>query len=720
MAGHAVQRGGSTGVVEETGQGLFSSRDERRSLPFAQRLLWLVLSLTLPALAIAAGGLYSAYDAEKSATEEILLQTARTLALHLDRELGKLETSLQTVVQQPLPLAGEYDNLRRRTNEQTLLEGVRIAVGRANGDVIYSESETLSALARTPARQHALQDALTTGKPVLSIQPAPTGDGRVVIIDAPSPPGRSERHVLSAEISPPVLARFLTGSSIGSSEWHGAAAGPLGDIVARTRGDTLFNRSLPPPALQARMALHNEGVLNLKLEGQTTSTAVFSKTPRYGWYFILAYPQHRLQAAFNRSLAWLGALALVAALGLVHVIYLSRQLLRPVARLTTSTQRLARGDIIPAHRTGVTEFDDVQRALRDASQQLARRNAERDQVETMLRASEQRLRLAMEASELGAWSFDPNTNELTGSERSRVLMGMPTGRLDMEHLSNVLHAANRAEHQAAITAGIQGREPFVVEICVEWPDDTVHWIEVRGRPVMRSSGLPTVVGLVQEITERRTAADRQRMLLRELNHRVKNSLATVQSIALLTRRSTAPDHAWEAFEDRLVGLAKTHDLLTASDWRGAWLDEALAAELHPYQNAAHTRIVAEGPRLRLRPRATLTLCMCFHELATNAAKYGALSTDAGRVSVRWTVTQAQDGEPGRLFLQWIESSGPAVEPPTRQGLGSRLLDRGLRRELGGVVDMNFMSTGLECSIELPLEAITAGKNDGAIPIDPDD
>lgn len=688
---------------------LFADREERRSLPFAQRLLWLVISLIVPALLIAASGLYSAYDAEKNATEDILQQTARTLTLHLDRELQKLETSVHVVVQNPLPPEGAHETLRRRVDEQTLLEDVGIAVSRADGKTDFSESPTLTALQDTPARHRAMQDALVAGRPVISIHPAPAAEGRVVIIDAPFPGEGAERRLLSVEIGSSVLSRFLAGNGFGSSEWHGAAAGPLGDIVARTRtgAGAAFSDDIAPPALRVLMGQRDAGVVNLEQRGQPSYTAVFSKTPRYGWYFILAYPQHRLEAAFNRSLAWLGALALVAVLGLLHVIYLSRQLLRPVARLTAATRRLARGDIIPAHRTGVTEFDDVQRALRDASQQLSRRNAERDQVEAMLRASEQRLRLAMEASELGAWSFDPEINELTGSDRSRILMGVPAGRLTLNVLESVLHPDHRKEHYTALTSGITGRQPFVIEVCVEWPDATSHWIEVRGRPVMRASGQPTVVGLVQEITERRTAADRQRMLLRELNHRVKNSLATVQSIALLTRRSTAADQAWEAFEERIVGLAKTHDLLTASEWRGAWLDAALASELRPYQNAAHTRISMEGPRIRLHPRATLTLCMCFHELATNAAKYGALSTDAGRVEVQWAKPETADDVPQQLVLTWVESNGPPVVPPTRQGLGSRLLDRGLRRELGGVVEMTFAPTGFTCRIMLPIDAIIA-------------
>lgn len=679
---------------------------DRPSLPFATRLLWLVLSIIVPATLIAAGGLYSAYDAEKSATEELLLRATRTLSGQLDVEFSKLQAAIQSVARPPPDGADMATTVRRRLREHDVLGEAAFVIAPLEGPPVAVSGDLPASLNDGASRLNARLRAQQTGTPLISAHHPVAGAGPDMLIDAPLPGGDGQPLFITLKLSATVVTRFMRSGSLGGSDWNGAAMTPDGLVIGRASDEPLFSSAFAPPGLLARMRETTEDVVHLNQPGQPAITMVFSRTPNHDWYYVVTYPQHRLRAALTRSLASLGALGVVALIGLAHIFYLSRQLVRPVSRLTSAARRLARGDVIPVVHTGVTEFDDIQQALREASQQVAARNQERDQVETMLRASEQRLRLAMEASELGAWSYDPAKNELVGSERSRVLLGLPPGRVDLEALADVLLPARREEQRAALFAAIRGQAPFILEMCVQWPDGSVHWIEVRGRPVMRANGPPTVVGVVHEITERRTAADRQRVLMRELNHRVKNSLATVQSIALLTRRSAAPEHAWEAFEERLVGLAKTHDLLTASDWRGAFLADAVQAELQPYQSPDQTRITISGPRLRLHPRATLTLCMCFHELATNAAKYGALSCDGGRLSVTWRIDAEAGAEPV-LRLEWAETGGPPVAPPTRQGLGSRLLDRSLRRELGGSVDMEWAAAGLRCRVALPVRAIAA-------------
>ncbi|MFC0283992.1 sensor histidine kinase [Camelimonas abortus] len=679
---------------------------DRRSLPFATRLLWLVLSIIIPATLIAAGGLYSAYDAEKSATEELLLRATRTLAGHLDLEFAKLLEAAGAATATTPEDEDIVAVVRERLHRRGVLEGASFIISLPTGAVAATSGDLPATLNAHPRRRAPLRRALHSGAPEISAFLAGDVGEPLILIDSPFPEHDGRQLLLTVDVTPLLARRLAADGAPGDRDWIGAVVAPDGMVLARTQEGALFANAMGPPGLLERMRARDEDVMQLQEEGSSSAaTVAFSRTPGHDWRYVVTYPQHRLRAAYNRSLAALAALGVVAILGLAHIYYLSRQLVRPVSRLTAAARCLARGETIPMSPTGVTEFDDIQAALRDAGQQVAARNAERDQVEAMLRASEQRLRLAMEASELGAWSYDPAKNELVGSERSRALLGLPPGRIDLETLTCALAPERREEQRAALVAAVRGREPFIMEICVQWPDGSRRWIEVRGRPVMRANGPPTVVGVVHEVTERRTAADRQRLLMRELNHRVKNSLATVQSIALLTRRSTSPEEAWEAFEKRLIGLAKTHDLLTASDWRGAWLDDAINAELQPYQSPDHARISAFGPRLRLHPRATLTLCMCFHELATNAAKYGALSRDSGRVSVTWRIEERPPG--GVLALEWRESGGPPVKAPQRKGLGSRLLDRSLQRELGGVVTMDWAPDGLRCRMELPLKAIVA-------------
>jgi len=202
-----------------------------------------------------------------------------------------------------------------------------------------------------------------------------------------------------------------------------------------------------------------------------------------------------------------------------------------------------------------------------------------------------------------------------------------------------------------------------------------------------------------DISERRRAADQRAVLLQELNHRVKNSLATVQSIAAQTLRYTDTREAFQqTFTARLMALAKTHDLLTKNDWETASMRELLLAELAPYGGNESSRFALDGKDVQLTSPVALALGLVFHELATNAVKYGALSVPSGRIEIGWKI---DDGE-HRLRWHWIETGGPAVKKPSRRGMGSRVIERGLMHEFGGEALIDFDPSGVRCSIDMPL------------------
>ena len=206
-------------------------------------------------------------------------------------------------------------------------------------------------------------------------------------------------------------------------------------------------------------------------------------------------------------------------------------------------------------------------------------------------------------------------------------------------------------------------------------------------------------GALREEIRRGLALQAQQVtMLHELNHRVKNTLATVQALA----RQSRAGEGGAGLEARILSLSKTHDLLTREDWSGASLCEVLENELRPYRTGAD-HIVLDGPDVSLTPRYVLALGMTVHELTTNAAKYGALSMSDGRVRVTWSLGESGTGTP-RLRLSWEESGGPPVSPPTRSGFGTRLISGGVRRELDGLVDLAFEPDGLCCRLDVPLEA----------------
>lgn len=204
--------------------------------------------------------------------------------------------------------------------------------------------------------------------------------------------------------------------------------------------------------------------------------------------------------------------------------------------------------------------------------------------------------------------------------------------------------------------------------------------------------------LRSEVANGRSLQAQQVTMLHELNHRVKNTLATVQSLA---RQARGGSGGAENLEQRILALSKTHDLLTRDAWTGASLREILENELGPYRNSVD-HFVLQGPDVELPPRHVLALGMTFHELTTNAAKYGALSTPDGRIDVAWQIVPGNDdGE--RLQVRWTESGGPPVEPPTRRGFGTRLIAGGVQRELDGEVSLSYEVTGFRCSLEVPVE-----------------
>ncbi|HET6520013.1 MAG TPA: HWE histidine kinase domain-containing protein [Geminicoccaceae bacterium] len=227
--------------------------------------------------------------------------------------------------------------------------------------------------------------------------------------------------------------------------------------------------------------------------------------------------------------------------------------------------------------------------------------------------------------------------------------------------------------------------------------------------------------LQREIDERRRAQEQQQLLLRELNHRVRNTLATVQSLVTQTLLSSpAPEAFAEAFTGRLMALAHVHTALTQSNWRGATLRGLALAELAPYRSSeGRDNVAIEGDAVSLPPQPALALSLALHELATNAAKHGALSVPEGRVGLSWSVRDTPDG--AQLAVEWVESGGPPVAPPSRRGFGTRLIERIVAHELGGSSRLEFREEGVRCEVRMAVgglveEEASPGPSPDGIPI----
>jgi len=321
---------------------------------------------------------------------------------------------------------------------------------------------------------------------------------------------------------------------------------------------------------------------------------------------------------------------------------------------------------------------------------------------TQRRQAEERLKFALDSGRMGSWDLDVATKAYEASDLCKLNYGRrPDETFTFENLVETIHPEDRPRILAAIDNAIRNGVDYDVEYRVVLPSGELRWLQARGRAATRADngGVRRLAGVSLDITERKRAEERQKLLVNELNHRVKNSLATVQSIAAQTLRSVAaPEFFRDAFETRLIALSHTHDLLTRESWAGASLREVFDIELHAMAGEDRVSFTYPGD-VRLNPKAAVALGMGIHELATNAVKYGALSTPEGRVTVDWAI------EDGVLRLVWTESGGPTVTPPARRGFGARLLERGLAAELSGGVELTYDAAGLVCLMALPLRAL---------------
>jgi two-component sensor histidine kinase/CheY-like chemotaxis protein len=255
----------------------------------------------------------------------------------------------------------------------------------------------------------------------------------------------------------------------------------------------------------------------------------------------------------------------------------------------------------------------------------------------------------------------------------------------------------------------RGEKVDDVELEVRFPDGDRKTLLVRAATLRGAAGvIHGAVGVAVDITDRKRHAERQQLLLNELNHRVKNTLATVQSIAVQTLRNAKNTvQARRHFEGRLIALSRVHNILTLENWEGASLLNVIADSIAPYRDQEWERFEIEGPDVSVPAKYALALAMALHELCTNAVKYGALSNEKGHVRIEWNVSAGNGSR--QLTIRWTEVGGPPVRPPSRRGFGSRLIELGLKRDLGGNVEIDFASTGVNCTIEAPLPS-RAGVN----------
>lgn len=328
--------------------------------------------------------------------------------------------------------------------------------------------------------------------------------------------------------------------------------------------------------------------------------------------------------------------------------------------------------------------------------------------ETELRASHQRLELALDIGGIGTWDLDVGSNVSLFDDRARRIYGFTADDLICpERVFARIDPADRPAAQRAFAAAHDpaGDGDYRAEYRVRRPGESVpRWISARGRAFFADGRPVRMIGLAADITARRLAEEQVRLLSREVNHRAKNLLAVVQTVARQTAGRDDPAVFAERFSDRIAGLAAGQDLLVRSDWQGVCVRDLVQAQLAHFRDLVGGRIGLAGPTTVLNAQAAQTIGMALHELATNAGKYGALATGDGRVDIDWTVEDgavAGDQRSPVFMMRWTEQGGPPVREPARRGFGHVLMVDVVRHALDAEVDLQLTGHRVVWAVTCP-------------------
>ncbi len=349
----------------------------------------------------------------------------------------------------------------------------------------------------------------------------------------------------------------------------------------------------------------------------------------------------------------------------------------------------------------------LERLNAELERRVAERTADLASSNALLLQSERRRTMALAAGQMGSWDYDVAKTDLQCDEGQYRILGVDpaTYSITVDSVRKLVNPDDYRGLQAAVRTLSKDDTTFQSEFRIRRLDGELRWCMGTATATFDDQGRVTRVGgVIVDITDRKQAEDRQALLAREVDHRARNALAIIQAIVRLTRARTIAEYK-STVEGRIMALARAHTLLSESRWRGADFDTLVADELAPYRAEHGDRIVTIGPPVSLQPITAQTLALSLHELATNAAKYGALSNNEGTLAVNWELRA------GRLAVLWRESGVRLGEPLATQGFGLKLISTSVEQQLGGKANFEWTPAGLRCDIVVPLReaAIAPGE-----------
>jgi PAS domain S-box-containing protein len=665
----------------------------------AVHLIAFALIIATPLLLLVGVLLYRSVTLESERVRQRIEQVLEALIADIDRDTDRRVAMLETLSTSSFLAEENWPAFYAQAKESLRGRAYLVVVDAEGRQLINTYVPYGEAPDRTGDLE-TLKQMQRTARPVVSdLFTSLVVKQPVYNISIPVLRGTEVRFIMSLGLVPEDLRALLQSQSLPAG-WSAAVWDSKGIIMARLRDQARLVGTAVPPRLAELPP--GQAVRTLNIDGEKVLAAV-GRGQWSDWTIEVAFPAALVDKQLKDSLLFWGAtLLLVGGLVIGLAFLFGRGITRPLAAATAAAGALGRGEAFFIGNSRVREVNAVNDALRRAWRDIEDGSA-------ALRRSEAQLRTAAEAAQFGVHEYDvihdrtvrsPQFLRILGADEADAAATFEAG-LDFVHPDD--REATRQRKQQ-ILSGAEGQ--YQLEYRIRRRDGQVRWVMDRGQVIGDGEGKAArVVGVVLDITDIKEAEQRQHLLFDELNHRVKNTLSIVQALAQQTLR-TRPDPAefTRAFADRLGSLARAHSLLTHDSWRGAPLRDIVATALAAFLDEGRP-IVIDGGTVMVPASTTITLSLMLHELATNAAKYGALSVADGRLSIRWTACKA--GANTAVDLHWREENGPAVSPPKSRGFGSRLL-AGSAQQLGAELELDYAPDGLRCRLRFSVPRLEAG------------
>jgi PAS domain S-box-containing protein len=650
----------------------------REPQPLWRLLIMLGCAIIAPLLLFGAYAGFRIADTQFDQVRNNLTSEAQVLSAGVDREIiGEIERS-QALAASPSLRHGDFAEFRRQAEASLALRqsGNIVLVDRSMQQLVNSAVPFGKPLPKTPIPEG--ERAFATGKPqVTDLFLAPIVQQLVVAIIVPVDIDGETRYALGRSPDQNALARVVAANGLPTG-WRALVSDATHHIIARSELDASIGQALPPSQWHRAGP---DGVFEfIDAEGRSSLEA-HVRSELTGWQTAVWAPMGLLEAPVQTLWRALGAMALLA---FILVAALALWLGRVIAGSVGHAARAAIGSEengLP-RPTPVVEVNTLMAELRETT--------------ALLRESEATFRAMFDVSSVGKIEVEPESGRFLRANAAMCnFVGYSEAELVARTVYDITHPDDLDIDREPLRhtvggelAGFDMEKRYIRKGGnVVWARVTVNAIHVPGRPLRNT-------GVILDITERKEREEREHLLMREINHRAKNMLSVVDAIAHQTATKN-PEDFMERFSERIQALSANQDLLVRTQWHGVEIEDLVRAQLAPFADLIGPRIVMHGRRLRLNTASAQAIGLALHELATNAGKYGALSTGTGRVDIGW----GTDGE--SFVMGWTEREGRPVSTPQRSGFGTVVMKAMAERSVDGTVDLGYASSGVTWRLTCP-------------------